>query len=164
MKWQDFKNAAPLIGALAQETFDDQHVAILGTLRRDGWPRMSPCEVYFVDGELMLGMMPDSNKVLDLRRNSRITVVNGQESREPKRGDVKLYGRAREIFDRGQRARFGDAQEAVIDWRPPDEAPIFVVDIQRASYISFGKEHRLLRWAPNMGEEELRHPDDAAQS
>ncbi len=162
MNWQDFKNSAPLIGALAQEAFDDQHLAILATLRRDGWPRVSPCEVYFVDGELMVGMMPGSNKIADLRRDSRISVVNGQESREPKRGDVKLYGRAREVFDRGQRARFGDEQEAVIDWRPPDEAPIFALDIQRASYISFGKERRLLRWTPETGEEQLRHPDDGS--
>jgi hypothetical protein len=159
MNWKEFTAAAPDIGRLAQEAFDDQHLAILGTLRRDGWARISPCEVYFVDGEMLLGMMPGSAKVEDLRRDPRITVVNGQESREPKRGDVKLYGRARELLDRGQRDRFADAQEALIAWRPPDHVPVFAVDIERAAYISFGEGRRVLRWSPETGEEELPHPE-----
>jgi hypothetical protein len=159
MKWSEFISAAPTIGPLAQEAFDQQHLAILGTLRRDGWPRISPCEVYFVDGELLLGMMPNSAKVDDLRRDARITVVNGQENREPKLGDVKLYGRAREVLDRGQRDRFADAQQALIDWRPPDNVPVFAVDIERAAYISFGEGRRLLRWTSATGEQELEHPE-----
>src|SRR3954447_19455360 len=116
MKWQEFKEAAPRLATLAQEAFDDQHVAILGTIRRDGWPRISPCEVYFVDDEMLLGMMPRSSKVKDLWRDARITVVNGQEHREPRLGDVKLYGQGREILDHDMRERFADAQEALIDW------------------------------------------------
>src|SRR3954452_9304627 len=112
MKWSEFISAAPTIGPLAQEAFDQQHLAILGTLRRDGWPRISPCEVYFVDGELLLGMMPMSSKVRDLRRVSIITVVNGQEHREPRLGDVKLYGRATEIVDVAVKGHYADAQEA----------------------------------------------------
>jgi len=164
MNWHGFKSAAPLIGELAQRAFADQHLAILGTLRRDGWPRISPCEVYFVGDEMLLGMMPRSAKVLDLWRDARITVVNGQEKREPKLGDVKLYGTAIEITDNDQRERFADAQEAVIDWRPPADIPIFAVDIEHASYISFGKEHRLLIWTPGSGEVAQRHPDDGAEA
>jgi hypothetical protein len=159
MNWLDFKRAAPQIGELAQVAFDDQHLAILGTLRSDGWPRISPCEVYFVADEMLLGMMPKSRKVDDLRRDGRITVVNGQEQREPRLGDVKLYGRAREIFDEQLRDGLADAQEALIDWRPPKNAPIFAVDIDRASYISFGDGRRLLRWTTQRGEEELTHPE-----
>ncbi|HEY7023693.1 MAG TPA: pyridoxamine 5'-phosphate oxidase family protein [Candidatus Limnocylindrales bacterium] len=159
MKWQEFKDAAPQLGALAQEAFDDQHVAILGTLRSDGRPRISPCEVYFTDGELLLGMMPNSRKVDDLRRDPRITVVNGQEHREPKLGDVKLYGTAREVTDSGVRQRFGDEQYALIEWRPPADAPLYAVDVESASYISFGQGRRLLRWSPSRGEEELTHPE-----
>jgi Pyridoxamine 5'-phosphate oxidase len=162
MKWLEFKGAAPQIGRLAQQAFDEQHLAILGTVRRDGWPRISPCELYFVDGEMLLGMMPNSAKVLDLRRDSRITVVNGQENREPHLGDVKLYGHAREVVDRHVKSLFADAQEALIDWRPPDSSHVFAVDIERASYINFGDSHRLLRWSAEIGEQELRHPDEGA--
>ena len=104
MNWLEFKNSAPEIGKLAQQAFDEQHLAILGTIRKDGWPRISPCEVYFVDEQMLLGMMPMSAKVRDLRRDARITVVNGQENRIPKQGDVKLYGRAHELTDRDRKS------------------------------------------------------------
>ena len=91
-------------------------------------------------------MMPNSKKVDDLRRDSRITVVNGQEHREPKFGDVKIYGSAREVADHDVRRRFGDQQYALIEWRPGDDVPIFAVDVESASYISFGTEGRYLRW------------------
>jgi hypothetical protein len=159
VKWADFLVAAPQIGKFATEAFEEQHLAILGTLRTDGWPRISPCEVYFVDGEMLLGMMPRSKKVDDLRRDPRISVVNGQENREPRLGDVKLYGHAREVTDRGARDRLADAQEALIDWRPPPHVPVFAVDIERASYISFGEGRRLLRWQAGQAEEELAHPE-----
>ena len=162
VKWAQFLDAAPAIGQLAPEAFEEQHLAILGTLRRDGWPRISPCEVYFVDDDMLLGMMPKSAKVEDLRRDPRITVANGQESREPTRGDVKLYGHAREVLDRGQRKRLADAQEALINWRPPDHVPVFAVEIERAGYISFGEGRRVLRWSPDAGEEELTHPEMGA--
>lgn len=159
MRWDEFKEAAPQIGALAQAAFDEQHLAVLGTLRSDGWPRISPCEVYFVDGEMLLGMMPRSKKVDDLRRDDRITVVNGQESREPRLGDVKIYGRAREVRDERLREGLADAQEALIQWRPPKHAPVFAVHVERASYISFGDGRRFLRWSAERGEEELSHPE-----
>lgn len=163
MKWADFAHSAPRIGTFALEAFEAQHLSTLGTIRRNGWPRISPCEIYFVDGELLLGMMPDSAKALDLRRDPRITVVNGQENRIPRLGDVKLYGRAREITQSEQalRDRFADAQEAAIDWRPTDPFHVFAVDILSASYISFGKDSRLLRWTPGQGEQELHHPEDS---
>jgi hypothetical protein len=160
MKWSEFRAAAPEIGALAQEAFDEQHLAILGTLRSDGWPRVSPCEVYFVETEMLLGMMFESAKALDLRRDSRITVVNGQENRIPRLGDAKLYGHAREITDESLRSRFADAQEEAIDWRPM-QFNLFAVDIDRASYISFGEGRRLLHWSADRDEEELRHPEEA---
>ena len=161
MNWREFEAAAPEISTRAFEAFNDDHLAILGTLRANGWPRVSPCEVYFVDGELLLGMMPDSAKALDLRRDPRITVVNGQEQRIPKRGDVKLYGTAREITRERQelRDRFADAQEALIDWRPTDPFHLFALDILTASYISFGEGKRYMRWSPERGEETLPHPE-----
>ena len=159
MKWTEFKTAAPQIGELAQQAFDYQHLAIVGTVRRDGWPRISPCEVYFVDNEMLLGMMPKSAKVRDLWRDARMTVVNGQENREPKMGDVKLYGHGYEVLEHDMREHFADAQEALIDWRPPAASNVFRIDIDTASYISFGDGRRLLRWSPERGEEELQHPE-----
>jgi hypothetical protein len=160
VKWAEFAAAAPEMAALGREAFEEQHLAILGTIRQDGWPRISPCEVYFVDGELMLGMMPNSRKSHDLRRDDRITVVNGQAERIPKRGDFKVYGHAIEVADAGQRDRYGQTISAAIDWRPSEPFPLFAVDIESCGYISFGSDRKAMRWTPEAGLQRLRHPDE----
>jgi hypothetical protein len=160
MRWAAFADAAPELADLGLEGFRDQNLCLVGTLRADGWPRISANEVYIVDGELLLGMMPSSRKVNDLERDPRMTVMTPQCDREAKRGDFKAYGRAVPIADPELRRHFGDAQEATIDWRPPEPFPLFALDVQSASYISFGEGHRLVRWTPSGGLERLRHPDD----
>jgi Pyridoxamine 5'-phosphate oxidase len=160
VRWAAFAEAAPELAALGREGFDDQHLCLVGTLRADGWPRISANEVYFADGELLLGMMRGSRKSKDLERDPRITVMTPQCDREAKRGDVKLYGRAVAVGDPVLRGHFADAQEAAIDWRPPEPYPLFAVDVESAAYISFGEGHRLLRWTPDRGLERLGHPDD----
>jgi hypothetical protein len=159
MRWDDFEHAAPELAALCCDAFEEQHLCMIGTLRANGWPRISPNEVYLVDGELLLGMMPASRKANDLERDPRITVVNGQTLRVPPRGDVKLYGRARPVADALVRERFGATQEAAIGWRPTEPFPLFAVDIESAAYISFGEGRRLLCWSADRGTEQLRHPE-----
>jgi hypothetical protein len=160
MKWGDFAAQAPQLAELAREGFGEQHLCTLGTLRADGWPRISPNEVYFVDGELLLGMMPSSKKVLDLERDPRITVATPQCDREAARGDFKLYGRAVPVTDPGLRTRFADTQEAAIGWRPPESVPLLAVDIESAGYISFGEGRKVIRWSAERGVERVPHPDD----
>ncbi len=160
MRWGEFADAAPELAALGREGFAEQHLCLVGTLRADGWPRISANEVYVVDGELLLGMMPGSRKARDLERDPRITVMTPQCDREARRGDFKAYGRAVPITDPTLRAHFADAQQAAIDWRPPEPFPLFALDVETAAYISFGERHRLLRWSPRGGVERLRHPDD----
>jgi hypothetical protein len=160
MRWEEFAGSASELGALGMEGFREQNLCLVGTLRRDGWPRISANEVYFVDGELMLGMMPNSLKSRDLQRDARITVMTPQCDREAKRGDFKLYGRVAEVTDPAQRQRYSDTIFAAIEWRPTEPYPLYRVDMQSAGYISFGEQARLLRWSPERGVERLRHPDD----
>lgn len=160
MRWAAFTDAAPELASLGLEGFREQNLCLIGTLRADGWPRISANEVYLADGELLLGMMPGSRKAADLERDPRLTIMTPQCDREARRGDFKAYGQAVAVEDAAVRAHFGDTQEAAIDWRPTEPFPLFAVDISSASYISFGPGHRLLRWTPSAGLEQLRHPDD----
>ncbi len=160
MRWAAFADAAPELAALGRDGFADQNLCLIGTLRADGWPRLSANEVYIVDGELLLGMMPGSRKSRDLERDPRITVMTPQCDREARRGDFKAYGRAIPITDPALRERFADAQEAAIQWRPAGPFPLVAVDVESAAYISFGEGHRLVRWTASTGLEEARHPDD----
>lgn len=160
MNWAEFAAAAPELSELGLQGFREQNLCLVGTLRADGWPRISPCEIYFVDGELMLGMMPSSTKVQDLRRDPRLAVMTPQCDREAKRGDFKLYGRVVEVTEPERRERYGQTIFAAIGWRPEEPYPLYSVDIESAGYISFGEHPRLMRWSPDTGVEHRRHPND----
>jgi Pyridoxamine 5'-phosphate oxidase len=160
MRWGDFATAALELAELGRAGFGQQNLCLVGTLRSDGWPRISANEVYFVDGELLLGMMVDSRKSRDLERDPRITVMTPQCDREAKRGDFKLYGRAVDVSDATLREGYGRTIYAAIGWRPDEPYPLWAVQVESASYISFGEHRLLLRWSPERGTERLRHPDE----
>ena len=161
MNWAEFEAAAPELAALGLAGFREQNLCLVGTIRADGWPRISPNEVYFVDGELLLGMMRASRKAADLERDPRLTVMTPQCDREATRGDFKLYGRARSITDPDTRRRYGETIFAAIGWRPLDPYPLIAVEVERAAFIDFSDDRRLLRWSAETGVEALVHPDDA---
>jgi hypothetical protein len=161
MRWAEFEAAAPELANLGLAGFREQNLCLVGTLRADGWPRISPNEVYFLDGDLQLQMMRASKKAADLERDPRLTVMTPQCDREATRGDFKIYGRAVPITDPERRRRFGDTIFAAIGWRPLDPYPLYAVDIESAAYIDFADRHRLMRWTPAGGLEQLVHPDDA---
>src|SRR6185312_5451208 len=99
MRWDEFTAAAPGLAALGEERFRGRELCMVGTLRRNGWPRISPVEPEFVDGELMLGMMWRSPKALDLLRDPRLVVHSTLTDRHDMSGDIKLYGRAFPVED-----------------------------------------------------------------
>lgn len=47
MLWRELETAAPEIARLGKERLDQAGVALLGTVRKDGSPRISPVEPYF---------------------------------------------------------------------------------------------------------------------
>lgn len=163
MRWGDFAAAAPELAALGEELFDRTGLCIVGTLRRDGSPRISPCEIYIVDGEVLLGMMWQSKKALDLQRDSRVAVHSTQCDREATEGDFKAYGRAVDVPDSGLRARYGDVVYAKIDWRPEEPYHLFALDLEGAGYMKFGSGRKALRWNKDQGLARIRHPDDGRE-
>src|SRR5438067_7990024 len=119
MRWEDFAAAAPELARLGEERLRSRELCMVGTLRRSGWPRISPVEPEFVDDELMLGMMWRSPKALDLLRDSRLVVHSTLNDRHDLAGDIKLYGRAIAVEDPDQREAYRVTVKARIDWEPP---------------------------------------------
>jgi hypothetical protein len=72
MIWREFEEAAPELAALGRRRFAQTRVALLGTIRKDGSPRISPIEPNVVLGHLLLGALAESHKALDLLRDPRL--------------------------------------------------------------------------------------------
>ena len=135
MIWEDFNLNAPRLAARGEEQIERTGLILLGTLRKNGWPRISPVEAYFLDGRLYLGMMWRSRKALDLLRDPRCTVHSVVSKRDGTEGEFKLYGRAVDIRNPEMRGRYADAVYKKIGWRPEEsEYHLFSIDIESASF------------------------------
>ena len=89
---------------------------MLGTLRSDGSPRISPCELDIAEGHLFFGMMWRSKKALDLLRDPRCVVHSVTCDRMGTDGDLKLYGRMIDVHEPALRQAYQAAIKARIDW------------------------------------------------
>ncbi|MDP9343727.1 MAG: pyridoxamine 5'-phosphate oxidase family protein [Actinomycetota bacterium] len=95
--WVDVEAAEPDFSSRVRSLFDARKHKTIATLRRDGSPRISGIEVEFSEGEVWLGMMPDSVKSRDLRRDPRLALHSASEDPpedDPSRwpGDAKISG------------------------------------------------------------------------
>ena len=145
--WRDLELGAPEIAQLGLARLNSAHVALLGTLRPDGSPRISPIEPCIVQGQLLIGAMTWSAKASDLRRDPRYVLhsaVTGPDSGE---AELKLYGSAVEA---GQDLRAGAADAWWRAW-PPDKAVMFTLRIGQAALVDWDTDHGLMtvhRWSP----------------
>ena len=144
MIWEEFKTNAPELAALGEEKFGSTDLVLIGTLRKNGWPRISPVEFVITDGHLYLGMMWQSRKAQDLLRDPRCTVHNTVSDRHGTDGEFKIYGKAVDIQDAEMRKRFESALSEKIDWNPEEsgesEYHLFSIDIESASFAFIENE------------------------
>lgn len=136
--WGAFERAAPVLARLGRERLERRGLAFIGTLRKDGGPRLSPVEILFVDEHLYVGMMPRSMKARDLLRDDRCALHSVTVDPNGEEGDFKLYGRAIPATDPALRAGLHDAVFAATGWRPPDETRDFTFHIEQAAFVLFG--------------------------
>lgn len=142
--WLDVASAEPEFAARVQRVFDAHRHKTLATLRRDGSPRISGIEAQFADGEVWLGMMPDSLKVQDLRRDPRLALHSASEDPPPDSpsawmGDAKIAGRA---------------VESTAPQGSDPSAARFRIDIDEVVLITIGQpaDHLLIEsWHPARG-------------
>jgi hypothetical protein len=160
VQWDAFESACPDIASIARERFAKDELVLLGTTRRDGSPRISPCEVDFAAGHLFLGMMWRSKKAIDLLRDPRIAVHSVPSDRINPGGDVKLHGRAIDVQDADLREAFRKEIKRRIDWAPDEpDYHLFSLDVEQAGFLSFGEDNeRAMAWDPERGFRPIRHP------
>ncbi|MET8942232.1 pyridoxamine 5'-phosphate oxidase family protein [Streptomyces sp. NPDC004542] len=124
MTWKSFRAAAPEFAGTVEERFGAFTHHVLATLRADGSPRTSGLEVRFLGGELWFGMMPDSVKALDLRRDPRFALqANPGGGTAMGGGDVRIGGRAVEVDDPAVKGAY------VKEVEPPEPFHLFRTEL-----------------------------------
>ena len=160
MRWDEFAAACPEIAERATERFATHELCMVGTIRADGSPRISPCELDFAADELMLGMMWQSRKARDLLRDPRVVLHSCTTDRMGTEGDAKIYGLATDTRDPQIRQVYRDAVKARVDWAPEEpNFHAFAVDVRSAGFITFAEPKLVLTWDAERGLRELRVPD-----
>ena len=155
-----FKSEAPHIA----EIFVRRHAAtgnlcLLGTLRSDGYPRISPIEPRIVAEHLALVGMPGTTKFLDLGRDPRFNLHTATVDTNVSDGDAKLWGNAVNLQEPELHKRFADElfEESGFDLRGEHFDPFYIGDLTGASSVEVAdNELRITIWTPGKGEREVR--------
>ena len=140
--WQDFLSSAPEFAGRVEALFTARKHHTMATVRKDGSPRISGTEVEFDDGQLCLGMMADTRRADDLRRDPRVAIHS--QGVDPPEGDpgawsgeAKLSGRAVELA--------GGAE------RVSDRFRIDVADVVLTSVGTPANHLVIEKWSPDAG-------------
>ncbi|HEY5846602.1 MAG TPA: pyridoxamine 5'-phosphate oxidase family protein [Microlunatus sp.] len=143
-RWSEFAGLAPRIAG----TFTHRHAAtgglcMLGTLRADGFPRISPMEPRFFDGDLWIGGMPGTSKFEDLAVDRRFTLHTATIDSDVGDGDAKVWGTVEDILDASLHQRYAEHlyAETGFDLRGRTFDHFFRADLQGAAAVRVGDGH-----------------------
>lgn len=95
MSWQALKDGNPALAAYGESRFADR-VAYLGTVSKDGKPRVHPVSPLLRDNRLFVFMYPTSPKAHDLQRGSHFTLHCAVEDNSGGQGEFYVRGTAQE--------------------------------------------------------------------
>jgi len=124
--WIEFAQQAPELAAFGKARFQSG-VAYLGTLRKDGSPRVHPVTP-IVGEQLFLFMEPTSPKGKDLQRDARYTLHSSVENSSG--GDGEFFVRGRAILTADPLIREQAVQAAT--YVPQDRYIVFMFTIEFA--------------------------------
>ncbi|MFK8847220.1 pyridoxamine 5'-phosphate oxidase family protein [Streptomyces sp. Ac-502] len=144
VRWAVFAAGQPRLARQVEKRFTAHGPHVLGTVRRDGSPRLSGIEADFRFGELWLGMMIRSRKTLDLRRDPRFALhTDPGPSSDMASGDVRLAGRAVEATDPALLARY------TAETNPPEPFHLFRTELTEVVRTYVEDSHIVLEtWRP----------------
>lgn len=138
MQWSELGRRQPRLADLGRRRLIEPGVVLVGTIRRDGTPRLSPVEPFVMDGRLLLSMMWGSQKARDLLRDPRILVHGIVTSRDGGEGEFKVRGTVQERADAEYQRRYATAVAESLGWRPvPGKFRLFEVDVHRVAYVRY---------------------------
>jgi nitroimidazol reductase NimA-like FMN-containing flavoprotein (pyridoxamine 5'-phosphate oxidase superfamily) len=146
--WDDACAAAPDLTDAVKARFEATGLGFLATLRADGSPRIGGIEPSFWNGELWLGMMWESRKALDLRRDPRLCVHAASVDKQVEAGDARISGRAVEVEEDATKRALGKALADRTEFDPNDHGPwhLFKVAVEEVYFLRPAGDHLVIEW------------------
>lgn len=155
LSFEEMETEVPELARRVRDRFAATGLCLVGTLRSDGWPRISPVEPLILAGHIYLGMMPRSTKSQDLLRDPRCLLHSTIADKDGGEGEVKLYGVAIRVQDPDDIEHYCVALEAAIGWRPdgPDDFDLWRLGIHWGVHQRFseGGTQTSEVWRPGQG-------------
>ena len=96
--WKEFEASAPELAQFGSERLNGL-VAYLGTVRKNGLPRLHPVTPIIGEGHLYLYMEPTSPKGKDLERGSAYVLHSTVADNDGSNGEFQLTGYASRVHD-----------------------------------------------------------------
>jgi hypothetical protein len=158
--WTEFAAEAPEIAEMGEKRLAATGLMMLGTIRKDGFPRISPAEPVLAedrlvlhDNRLWLGMMPGSTKSNDLKRDGRFAIHTATADKMVTEGDVKFWGTASEVTDHNVLSGFADAIFESVGYRfEVGTFDAFDLDLLGASSVKVEGDTMYVKiWTPGEG-------------
>lgn len=164
VRWADFQQQQSRFAEVGREKLAGPGVVLVGTVRKDGSPRISPVEPFFWEGDLWLAMLLDSMKARDLQRDPRILIhsIVTQPDGGFAEGEYKVRGFVEEVTDPGVIERVAQAIDAQLPWHPePGKFHLFRVDVEDVTFIRWkgDNDQYMTRWPE--GREQVRRGTSA---
>ena len=159
LTWEELEQAAPEIAAHGRELLERFQFVLVGTLTKDGSPRITPVEAYVIEGHLLANMIPRSLKARDLLRDPRLYLHAPVTAKEGS-PEFKLAGRAQVLTDETLKQKLSDLWWEAIEWRPAPDSHYFEFLAERAAWVTYdGEGQTSLRWRAGVdGEKRLYVP------
>lgn len=158
----ELADRAPALTASITDRFDAARIGLLGTVRADGSPRVSPIEVALFEGGLFVGMMPHSHKRRDVARDPRVCLLTPVADHQDLGGEGKLFGALEQVADavRAERILRHHAAGGEFDPEAIAGSPMFELLIAGAAWQRIdGEAWTATSWNPTDGLRERRLAD-----
>jgi hypothetical protein len=142
--WSGFRTDAPRIAAIFERRLRATgNLCLLGTIRPDGFPRVSPMEPRIFEGDLWIGGMPGTAKFDDLVANPRFTLHTATVDAHVGDGDAKVWGEVRDVMDRDLHQRYAAwlFDEIGFDIRGREFEHFFRAHLVGAAAVEVGDGH-----------------------
>lgn len=150
--WSEVHADAPDLATRVQARFDAHTLGLLATLRADGAPRIGGIEPLFALGEIWLGMMPDSRKDADVRRDPRVAVHSATIDKDVAEGDARVSGLAVLVEDEATFEAYRQALVAARGGVPEGTFPVYRIDVTEVMHLSPAGDHLVIEsWTPARG-------------